>query len=392
LNFGLGNLETAIPNFPISKFQNNTMNWYTINNIDKFDSPALVLYPERIAENIRLLKSMVDDIDRLRPHVKTNKCIETAKMMVNEGIYKFKCATIPEAEMLAMCGATDIVLAYQPTLPRLQRLIELIKNYPAARFACLVDNTNSAQQIADACAAEHIVLDVYIDLDLGMHRTGIEPANGALELYAFCASQQHIRIAGLHAYDGHLRNPDIGERTIACDKAFEQVEQLRDKIIANNLPEPLIIAGGSPTFPIHARRREIECSPGTFIYWDRGYSVVCAEQPFLPAAVLVTRVISLPGKTRLCLDLGHKGVASENEMDKRVYFLNASNLKPVSQSEEHLVVEAGEHHGYQPGDVLYALPYHVCPTVALYERSYIAEDNNITGEWKHIARDRKITY
>jgi D-serine deaminase-like pyridoxal phosphate-dependent protein len=370
----------------------SNMEWYTINNIDQFDSPALVLYPERIAENIRLIKSMVDDVARLRPHVKTNKCMETAKLLVNAGILKFKCATIPEAEMLAMCGAQDIVLAYQPTLPRLHRLIALIKDHPAVRFACLVDNKASARQIAAECADAGIMLDVYIDLDLGMHRTGIEPGNEALELYAYCASLQGIRMAGLHAYDGHQRNPDIGERTISCDAAFEEVTLLRNKIRAHNLPEPLIIAGGSPTFPIHARRKDVECSPGTFIYWDRGYSVVCAEQPFLPAAVLVTRVISLPGKTRLCLDLGHKGVAAENEMEKRVYFLNASNLKPVSQSEEHLVVEAGEHHGYQPGDVLYALPYHVCPTVALYERSYVAENNNITGEWKHVARDRKITY
>lgn len=366
--------------------------WYSIQNIDKIDSPALVLYPERIAENIRLLKSMIDDPLRLRPHIKTNKCMETASMLIAQGIAKFKCATIAEAEMVAMCNAKDVLLAYQPVGPRIERLLEVVKTYPATKFSCLIDNTGIAQQIEAACARENISLAVFVDLDVGMHRTGIEPGEDALELYAFCAAQKHIYPAGLHAYDGHLRIADFAERTEACNKAFAKVETLSEKIISRGLPAPLIIAGGSPTFPIHAKRGVVECSPGTFIYWDRQYSVYCAEQPFLPAAVLVTRVVSLPGKTRICLDLGHKAVASENEMGNRVYFLHASNLTPVGQSEEHLMVEAGEHHGFAVGDVLYALPYHVCPTVALHERSYVAHNHVVTGEWKHIARDRRILH
>ncbi len=101
-----------------------------------------------------------------------------------------------------------------------------------------------------------------------------------------------------------------------------------------------IIAGGSPTFPIHARRAsDIQCSPGTFVYWDKGYGDQFPEQPFEPAALVVTRVISIRGETRLCLDLGHKSISAENELTKRVGFLNGPGLTPVGQSEEHLVVE-----------------------------------------------------
>jgi D-serine deaminase-like pyridoxal phosphate-dependent protein len=335
---------------------------------------------------------MIDDTNRLRPHIKTNKCAETTSMMIAEGITKFKCATIAEAEMLAMNKAKDVLLAYQPVGPRIFRLLDLIRTYPSTTFSCLVDNKISAQLFDDACTNEKIALNVYIDLDTGMHRTGIQPGDEAIELYEFCAGLKYVKPVGLHAYDGHFRQPDLGERTIACDEAFEQVENLKKKLQSKGFPEPIIVAGGSPTFPIHARRKDIECSPGTFIYWDRGYSVACEEQPFLPAAVLMTRVVSLPGDNRLCLDLGHKSVASENELSKRAWFLNASGLKPISQSEEHLVVDAGEHHGFRPGDVLYALPYHVCPTVALYERSYIVENNRIVGEWKHVARDRRILH
>lgn len=372
--------------------EQETNSWYHIRNIEQVDSPALILYPERIAENIQLLKSMIDDVDRLRPHVKTNKSKEAMQMMVDAGITKFKCATIPEAETLAETGAKDILLAYQPVAPRLRRLISLIKEYPAINFACLVDNKASAQIISDACSKENIKLPVYLDLDLGMHRTGIDPGEQAVELYAFCATLPGITPVGLHAYDGHIRNADIGERTMVCNEAFATVEFLQSRIMAKGFPAPVIIAGGSPTFPIHAARKQVECSPGTFIYWDKGYSTICTEQPFQTAAVLATRVISTPGDTRICLDLGHKGVAAENELAKRVFFLNATNLKPVLQSEEHLVLEAGENHGYKVGDVLYGIPFHVCPTIALYERAYVAEDNIITGEWRTIARDRRIVY
>jgi D-serine deaminase-like pyridoxal phosphate-dependent protein len=151
-----------------------------------------------------------------------------------------------------------------------------------------------------------------------------------------------------------------------------------------------IIAGGSPSFPIHAKRAEVECSPGTFVFWDKSYLDQCTEQPFQLAALVITRVVSLPNANHICVDLGHKSVAAENELTRRVHFLNAPDLKPVSQSEEHLVLDAGEGHNYKPGDVLYGVPLHVCPTIALYERAYTVENGLVNGEWKIVARDRKI--
>ncbi len=73
-----------------------------------------------------------------------------------------------------------------------------------------------------------------------------------------------------------------------------------------------------------------------------------------------------------------------------MYFLNAPEIKFISQSEEHLVVETNADHSYKIGDVLYGLPIHICPTCALYERALIVKNNEISGEWEIIARDRKI--
>lgn len=365
-------------------------NWFLINNVDKLDTPALVIYPERVKHNIALAKEIIGDVSRLRPHAKTHKCKEAALLMIDAGINKFKCATIAEAEMLGMSKAADVLLAYQPVGPKLERFIKLIKTYPDTKYSCLIDNTDAVKHISEIALKSSLQIPVYIDLNVGQNRTGIIPEK-ALQLYIDCQDLKGIKILGLHAYDGHLHDADLAVRTQKCNEAFEPVIRLQQDIQKRGYPKLVIIAGGSPTFPIHAQREKIECSPGTFVYWDRGYSLACAEQPFLPAAVVVSRVISLPDETKICMDIGHKSVAAENEIGKRIYFLNAPELKPIGQSEEHLVLETGEGHQYKVGDVLYGLPYHVCPTIALYERAITIENNAISGEWKNIARDRMIT-
>jgi D-threonine aldolase len=349
-----------------------------------------VVYPERVRHNIRLLKSMIDDISRLRPHAKTHKSSEVTKLLLAAGITKFKCATIAEAEMLAMCRAPDVLLAYQPVGPKLVRFVKLIAAYPNTKFSCLADNLHAAVEIAEMAKENKIQIPVYIDLNIGQNRTGVALGPEALQLYIDCAALPGIKLVGLHAYDGHIHDADLDIRTKNCNKGFEPVIELQANLISLGYQKPVIIAGGSPTFPIHAKREEVECSPGTFVYWDRGYVTMLKDQPFLTAVLVISRVISLPDETKICLDLGHKSVSAENEINKRVYFLNAPELKIIGQSEEHLVVEAVKGHGYEVGDVLYGLPYHICPTVALYERIMTIENNKISGEWKNIARDRKI--
>lgn len=367
-----------------------TENWYVIKDIETLDTPVLVIYPERVKHNIDLAIEMIGDVSRLRPHVKTHKCKEAAMLMLDAGITKFKCATIAEAEMLGLCNAPDVLLAYQPIGPKLERFIKLIKAYPDTQYSCLVDNMAAATHISEEAVKKTLQIMIYIDLNVGQNRTGIVPEE-ALKLYWECDKLPGIELAGLHAYDGHIHDTDLHTRIQKCNAAFEQVVKLEHDIKLRDLRHPVIITGGSPTFPIHAKRETVECSPGTFVYWDRGYSLMCAEQRFLPAAVVVSRVISLPEERKICLDVGHKSVSAENDIGKRIYFLNAPELKMVSQSEEHLVCEAGGGHHYKVGDVLYGLPYHVCPTVALYERAMTIENGNISGEWRNIARDRKIT-
>ncbi len=364
-----------------------------MKEIKYIDSPALLVYPEKVKHNIREMVRMVNgDVNRLRPHIKTHKTNEGIQLMMEAGISKFKCATIAEAELLALNKAKDVLIAHQPTSQKFERIIQLIQHYPQTQFSVIVDNIETAQSIANRLKNTSIKLGIYIDINVGMNRTGILPGAQAVDLVDAIVKLPQLQFLGLHVYDGQHRQADIKEREDACFFAFQPVYGLIEMLKLHGDSTRTIIAGGTPTFSIHSKHTDRECSPGTHIFWDHGYGIICQEQPFIPAVHVLTRVISLPDTNRVCLDLGHKAIASENELSKRIFFPNHPDLKPVSQSEEHLVMETTKQQEYKVGDTVLGIPYHICPTVALHESLYAMEGDDIIGEWKVEARKRKINY
>src|SRR5437868_4988251 len=117
-----------------------TKSWHEVSNVAEIDSPALLVYVDRVEENIRRMIAMAGGPGRLRPHVKTHKLAEVVRLQMSSGITKFKCATIAEAEMVASRGAPDVLLAYQPVGPKAQRFAELIKKFPRTKFAAIADD------------------------------------------------------------------------------------------------------------------------------------------------------------------------------------------------------------------------------------------------------------
>lgn len=366
------------------------MTWYEFDGMEEIDSPALIIYKDRVIENIRMLKSMVDSVDRLRPHAKTHKMREVAELLIEEGINKFKCATIAEAEMLAISGAKDVLIAYQLVGPKIARFINLIEKYPNCRFSSLIDNYPSYEQLSRQAQQSEAKLEVYIDLNVGMDRTGIKPVD-AKDLYLKCSQEGTIPVAGFHVYDGHIVEKELSKREEIGDQAFAPVEKLVQELVELGF-HPTVVAGGSITFPIHEKRENVDCSPGTFVFWDRGYQEICAEQAFLPAALILTRVISNPKPNVYCLDLGYKAIASENLLNRRVYLLNREDAIIKGQSEEHLVIEVNPlGKPLAIGEALFALPYHICPSVALYDSATIIEDGRVIDNWEVLARKRRLT-
>jgi D-serine deaminase-like pyridoxal phosphate-dependent protein len=190
-------------------------------------------------------------------------------------------------------------------------------------------------------------------------------------------------------YDGHILESDFAERKAICDAAFAPVLDLQQKIIRRGYAIPEVVCGGSPTFPIHALYPDRILSPGTYTLWDFGYGDRFQELDFDYAAVLATRVISKPGDDRLCLDLGYKAVASEKPQP-RIKLYDIENFVVVNHSEEHLVVQTDKAADFDEGDLLLAVPLHVCPTVALHDFCYIVENDRIDAIWNITARRRII--
>jgi D-serine deaminase-like pyridoxal phosphate-dependent protein len=329
-------------------------------------------------------------VDRLRPHMKTNKLPEVIRMQMAQGILKYKCATIAEAEVAAACSVPDVLLAYQPVGPNVQRLIHLVNKFPSTRFSALVDDAGAVEALSRAASVANVTIDLFVDLDCGMHRTGIAPGPGAIALYQQVARSPGLRVAGLHVYDGHIRDSDIAARTVACDAAFAQLDGIRQQLVALGLEVPTIVAGGTPTFPIHAKRLGVQCSPGTSVFWDLGYETLLPDLDFLPAVLVLTRVISKPSGRILCLDLGHKAIASESP-HPRVELLGLSDASFIGHSEEHLTIETDRAADYPVGSALYGIPWHICPTVALHQEAVVIRKGRAEEHWQVVARARSIT-
>jgi len=367
--------------------------WYEIQDTRGLESPALVIYYDRLIDNIRRIKKMVGDDSRIRPHVKTSKMPEVCRILQQHYITRFKCATIAEAEMLAQVSAADVLLAYPLIGPDLERWLQLCQRYPKTVFSCLVSNLQNAKLLSSRAGSAGQQLKVYIDIDAGMHRTGIS-AEKAEAFFRAIRQLPGLEVVGLHVYDGHLKIEDPIKRQEESDRLFAPLEALLGRLNKlNDAPLKLVI-GGSPSFSTHIHRAGAELSPGTFVFWDEGYGSHFPDLPFKPAALVVTRVIDALENNTCTLDLGTKAIASEMPFP-RVKFLNYPELQEVFHSEEHLNVRLPEGSAAalpKVGELLYGVPYHICPTVALYDHAWVVRDGKVTDQWQIQARKRKINF
>jgi D-serine deaminase-like pyridoxal phosphate-dependent protein len=361
-------------------------NWMVVAGVSGIPSPALLIYPDRVEENIRRMIETAGSPERLRPHVKTHKMSALVRLQKQYGITRFKCATLAEASMSAQSGGRDILLAMQPVGPHIVQFFNLRLQFPDIRFSAITDSYEAALAVSARASVTGKPARLWLDINNGMNRTGIIPGK-ALELYLALSRLPHIQLCGLHIYDGHIHETDVNERAAAVERDYEPVKKLVHSILTAGLPYPEIVAGGTPSFSIHAKREGVELSPGTTLLWDAGYRQRFPDLEYLQAAVLITRVVSKPNENLLCLDLGHKAVAAEMQ-PPRVRLIGLAESKFVSHSEEHLVIETSRASQYNPGDVIYAIPWHICPTVPRYPSAYVVREGKITDNWKVDARDR----
>lgn len=363
---------------------------YRIEDAREIITPAFVVFQEVLEANIAEMIRIAGDPNRLRPHCKTHKMREVARLELARGIVKGKCATFAEAEMLVEAGVRDVFLAYNLVGPNIDRAVRFVQRYPDVRFAVTGDHPVPLRALGAAMQQAGRTIEVLLDIDSGQHRTGLAAGPAARELYALIAATPGLRAGGLHLYDGQNHQKDLAERTAAVDAVWTPAARLRDELVAAGLPVPRIVAGGTGSFPIFAAMSDptLELSPGTVVFHDAGYGEIFPDLRFSPAALVLTRCISRPTPERVTFDLGYKAIASDPPAGNRLKFPDVPDAKAVLQNEEHLVIETARAAEFAPGDELLAIPRHVCPTSALHKQAFVVRDGRVVERWDVVARDR----
>lgn len=357
-------------------------------------SPSMVIFRDRLFANLDSMLVLAGHPSRLRPHCKTHKMEQIIRLWIEKGVTKHKAATIAECEMLAAAGATDVLLAYNPVGPNIGRVIALAAMFPACHFSVTTDHENPLQLLAAAAAGAKVTIGVMLDVNVGMNRTGVLPGDpAAFTLYMQVSKLLGLRAAGFHVYDGHQRHMSLSDRKAAVAIHWPAIQELRKKCEAAGATVPALACGGTPTFPCYAEMADpgIELCPGTCVLHDTGYGTSFPDLPFKPAAAVITRVVSRPARDRMTLDIGNKAVAADPPKGSRVFFPELPDAVQDSHNEEHmgLITPAAER--YHPGDVLFAIPMHICPTSALYEHVAIIDKGLVVDYWNVTSRNRKIT-
>jgi D-serine deaminase-like pyridoxal phosphate-dependent protein len=369
------------------------MTSYQVRSLDSIPSPSLLLFLDVARRNIQHMVEIAGDINRLRPHCKTHKIEEITKMQLEMGMLKHKCATLAEAEMLANAGCEDIFLAYNMVGPNIQRAVKFREKFPNAKLIVTADHPKPTLELAAAMVAANTSVEVAVDIDNGYQRTGIASPAEAAELYQLIDKVDGLELGGFHLYDGQNHQKDLDDRLSAVMKVWEQGQQVRELVQAHGLHVPRIVAGGTGSFPVFADIEDdaMELSPGTTVLHDCGYQDMFPDMDFTPAALVLSRVISMPGESRLTLDCGSKAIASDPPMGNRLSIPELPDAVQVIHNEEHLVIETSQADSYEPGDALLLVPRHVCPTSALHQQVYVIENGECVANWKVVGRDRVLT-
>lgn len=378
----------------------NDFSAFEVSDLDNVLTPCLAVSPRMIRNNLMAMIQTAGGASNLRPHVKTHKCPEIVRMAMQLGITKHKCATLAEAEMLAQL-VDDVLVAYPVVGPNVLRLVQLVAEYPQVRFSVLVDCARAAELVSSVFSAHGQSIDVLIDMNVGMNRTGIQASSDAVQLAQVIHSLPALRLVGLHVYDGHNHQPNLGERSQAVEGLMKPVIAMVGELKSLGIAIESLICGGTPTFPVFARWSnehqadpnvpKIVLSPGTSVLSDYNYGRDFPDVGNIqPAAVLLTRVVSKPSPGLITVDLGHKAVAADQPAGRRCHFVDLPDAEELKHSEEHLVIRTSAADSLQVGQLLRVQPAHICPTVALHEQLVVIEDGHVQGLWP-VCRHRIYT-
>lgn len=355
-------------------------------------TPALVIYEDHLRHNIARMLSIVGDVERWRPHVKTAKLAYTMRQLVESGVHKVKCATTLELQAACEAGAEDVLVAFPVLGANAARVAAIADRFPTAAISVLVEDE------AHLAAWKGSRVSVFLDLNPGMDRTGRELRDSeAMVAMARNALRQGTRFRGLHYYDGHLSNLEFKVRTAVAHGGYDQLMALAGSLQSAGVAIEEVITSGTPAFPcalsyapFGSAKFRHTVSPGTVVYNDTSsLSQLPEEYDLRLAALLVATVVSHPREGVVTCDAGHKAMPVDSGVP-HCGVLGREGLEPLKPSEEHLPLRvAAGARTPEIGERLYLVPRHVCPMINNFDEAVIVREGKIAGVERVTARGRE---
>ena len=351
----------------------------------EIDTPALLLDHAKLIRNIaRMAAFVAGGAAQLRPHSKTHKCVEIARLQLDAGAAGITCAKVGEAEALADGGIPDILIANQVVGPiKIARLVALARR---CTITVAVDDAGNVAQLSAAATRAGVTIRCYVELDVGMARCGVPDGAAALRLARLVHDRPGLVFAGLQTYEGHLQNVvPLDERIALTKRDMDKARAAKQTVEAGGLAVEQVSGGGTGTHMVTGRlpyMTELQC--GSYATMDAQYRAVGGAD-FDNALTVLATVISRPRPDRAVIDAGLKAVTPEFG-DPTVL---CDGARWLDFSEEHgelgLSGAAGALH---VGDKIELVPRHGCTTTNLYDRFHVMRDGRLIHEWAVAGRGR----
>lgn len=361
-------------------------------------TPFLALDEAVLRRNIAAMQARADAAGAdLRPHVKTHKIAQIARLQLEAGARGITVATLAEAEAFVAAGFDDVFIAYPLWVDaaRGARLAELARR---ARIAVGCDSAASARELARNLGVDGAVggspLVVLVEVDSGMHRTGVD-LRGAGEV-ALAAREAGLDVAGVFTFPGHSYAPGEGRR-VAAEQERATLTQAADALAQAGVPPRIVSGGSSPSAEFATAGSLTELRPGVYVTQDAQQWELGACGPQDIALTAYAGVVSHAGG-RVVLDSGSKTLGADRAGYASGYgrLLDHPDARIVMLSEHHAVVETGSDELPPLGSVLRVVPNHACNAFNLADEVVLVEQGRAPGSgpaerataaWSLIARN-----
>lgn len=355
------------------------------------NTPALLLDLDAFERNVAAMaEAALRHGIALRPHAKTHKCTAIARRQLAAGAIGISCAKLAEAEVIADAGISGLLIT-SPVVAKqgIARLIALART--GSEIMVVADDPANVRALSDAATASGIVLDVLVDLDVGLHRTGVATVADGVALAQAIVASPALRLRGIQGYAGHAMHIAGREpRRLALEASAQMVGKLRDALIAIGIVPEVVTGGGTGSFDIDPEFDVFtELQVGSYVFMDREYDEVWSGRerpPFEPALFVQTTVISASHPGQCTIDAGCKAFATEAGLPRIVAGAPAGARYDFFGDEQGRVTFAAADERLAPGAVIRCLTPHCDPTVNLYDVFHIVRGDTLVAIWPVEAR------